>query len=466
MAFSKLLSNLIVQFTTQGLEAAKAGTETIKEALNSTADVANATGQSVKASLQGAFPVAGPSSTGVKTWLEDIKNQAAAASTALSQRMSSVRLPPRQPQAAFLGLAGNVAATGAKFNADPVVQGVATVRSMLSGLQSQANAVGGVVAARLNATTKAFGNILAAELTPKIKQTTDQLIAHIAQTRNYTAEQAAAFRKTIENSTALTLTRERIEKLQESTRAYTAATAIGFAAVTGTIGGFVAAGLHSSAMGQILTLRMQQMSGAVAGLFRPEIQKAIDMVSGLTSWIRNLSEGQRTTLALTLEFAATWLGVSMILSSVLPKLYGTYQGLRTLAAGIGLVKAAQASAAVVGAGSAAAGAASAATAGGTAAAATSWLGPLALAIGAVAAAAVAIYSLWPSSDDKSGSRGPMAPTFGGIGDPTQAYFQTLEQSRLITATDTGTSEQLKTQRAMRELLEQIERNTHRPGILP
>lgn len=81
----------------------------------------------------------------------------------------------------------------------------------------------------------------------------------------------------------------------------------GLMGATLSVSGLAAAGLHASSMGEVLSFQMGQLSRVVGGLFTSQFQSAIDTIRGMTEWLRNLTDGQKETIA-----TFTKLGVASI----------------------------------------------------------------------------------------------------------------------------------------------------------
>lgn len=107
-------------------------------------------------------------------------------------------------------------------------------------------------------------------------------------------------------------------------------------AVTGRVEGFVRQGLAQSVVGEILQIQFQRLSLAIAGLFRPELEKVTELVGRLRNWIEGLSESQRENLAGWLKAAAITGLVAGILPRVLAGVQALAVGFKALGAAITL----------------------------------------------------------------------------------------------------------------------------------
>lgn len=90
-----------------------------------------------------------------------------------------------------------------------------------------------------------------------------------------------------------------------------------FATLTVGVLGFVRAGVGASAVGEVLSFRMGELSRSIAGLFTPEIQRVIDLVQKATSWLRALSNEQRANIVHWVEAAAAALGMAIVMPRVI-----------------------------------------------------------------------------------------------------------------------------------------------------
>jgi hypothetical protein len=123
-----------------------------------------------------------------------------------------------------------------------------------------------------------------------------------------------------------------VEKLTTSLNVIGKQATVAFAALSASVGAFAIQGLHASAMGDLLRFQMERLSLSVAGLFGPEIRKAIGLVADLTNWLGSLSEAQRGAIAHFVEAAA----VGLAFAKVLPLLTGGLKSLVALFAGAGI----------------------------------------------------------------------------------------------------------------------------------
>lgn len=103
----------------------------------------------------------------------------------------------------------------------------------------------------------------------------------------------------------------------------------GLNALRGSLEGLVRQGTSASAMGELLHFQMERLGRTMSGLFRPEIEKAVDLVRRLSDRIAAMTSAQRTSLAHWLEAGAAFVFVT----SVLPRLLSGLSLLAGLATG-------------------------------------------------------------------------------------------------------------------------------------
>jgi hypothetical protein len=72
--------------------------------------------------------------------------------------------------------------------------------------------------------------------------------------------------------------------------------AIGFASLTGIIGGFVRQGLAGTAQGERMSLAFERLSMQIAAVFLPVVEKVTQIVERLANWFRSLSGAQQDSI--------------------------------------------------------------------------------------------------------------------------------------------------------------------------
>lgn len=115
----------------------------------------------------------------------------------------------------------------------------------------------------------------------------------------------------------------------ESVAVRVAAAKAGFQAMTGSIQGWIRAGMQGTAVGNYLTIQMQYLSREIASVFLPTIRMVIQAVTSMVQWFRNLSGDQQNFIRRMVEAAAAM----VLVSAILPRLIG---GVIALASAIGV----------------------------------------------------------------------------------------------------------------------------------
>jgi len=105
-------------------------------------------------------------------------------------------------------------------------------------------------------------------------------------------------------------------------------------AVVGQVKLFALAGLAASVQGQILNQWLGQLSLAIGGLFKPEIEAVIDLIGDLVNWITNLSDEQAESIARWAEAAAAALAVAVVFPRVASAIGVVITAVRALTAAI------------------------------------------------------------------------------------------------------------------------------------
>lgn len=97
---------------------------------------------------------------------------------------------------------------------------------------------------------------------------------------------------------------------------------LAFAALTGTVGGFVRAGLAGTTAGEQLRLSFQLFSQQIASIFLPTIRAVASALERLTGWFKALDGDQQAFIRRTVEGAAA----ALLVASVLPAAIGLISG--------------------------------------------------------------------------------------------------------------------------------------------
>ncbi len=96
---------------------------------------------------------------------------------------------------------------------------------------------------------------------------------------------------------------------------------------TATITGFALAGIRSSALADIMGIRMDILSRTVGGLVAPEFMKLIGLVEQLTAWIQRLDPAQKEMVAHWIEMSAVGLTLSRMFGGWIGLLGGVMLGM-------------------------------------------------------------------------------------------------------------------------------------------
>jgi hypothetical protein len=93
--------------------------------------------------------------------------------------------------------------------------------------------------------------------------------------------------------------------------------AIGFGILTGTIMGFVRAGLDGSVQGYRLNLMFSMLSKEIAGVFLPVVERVTDWIQSAVGWFQRLTGQQQAMLRVTTLVAAGVLGVTVAVGGLI-----------------------------------------------------------------------------------------------------------------------------------------------------
>src|SRR6185437_11241802 len=86
-----------------------------------------------------------------------------------------------------------------------------------------------------------------------------------------------------------------------------------FGRVTGTLGGFVRAGLQGTAEYEQFGVQMQRISREIATLFTPIIHRAVAAVTQISGWFQRLSRDQQDQAAKWIMVGVAVLGAAVVL---------------------------------------------------------------------------------------------------------------------------------------------------------
>lgn len=114
-----------------------------------------------------------------------------------------------------------------------------------------------------------------------------------------------------------------MERLQKSYQGFHVWAGRAFTVATVGLMGFIRAGLQGTAEGEVLSLRMQELSREIASVFLPTIHKVIDGIHKAVQWFRSLSVEQQdsvqkwTLIGLGVLFAIKVIGMLLPLLALL-----------------------------------------------------------------------------------------------------------------------------------------------------
>lgn len=112
------------------------------------------------------------------------------------------------------------------------------------------------------------------------------------------------------------------------------ATGTAFAMASGTLLGFVRAGVNSSGLGDVLGYQFQELSRQIAAVFLPEIEAVINALQRTINWFRNLSGEQQDQIASWAKWGLVVLGVGPILTRVIGLAMGAATAFRAVGAAL------------------------------------------------------------------------------------------------------------------------------------
>lgn len=130
--------------------------------------------------------------------------------------------------------------------------------------------------------------------------------------------------------TALGTLHTQLKQIQTGSEAVGRAATLAFGTASLAIGGFIKEGISASAVGDVLAVQMEKLGRNVAGLFSPEIHKAIDLLRQVNDWFRDLTEQQRENIVHWIKVAAAGLSVAIILPRIIGGLAVLVNGIRAV----------------------------------------------------------------------------------------------------------------------------------------
>ena len=196
---------------------------------------------------------------------------------------------------------------------EQVKAGLAAIQQQFGSSQKAAIALSSTFQGQLAAASRIVERTLATQTTPAVKALSEALVKQVAQVKGVSEEQARYLIR-------MQMIRDRLQQLTEQTIKYGTAVVenvqrkamAAFTIATTSAVGFATAGLHSSALGDLLGFKLEQLGRVVGGLVAPEFAKLIDLVDSITNYIRGLSDAQKESLARWLEISAAVLTLSRL----------------------------------------------------------------------------------------------------------------------------------------------------------
>jgi hypothetical protein len=282
VALSKLLADLVVQFTVSGLEDVKAGTQAVHSYLQDVTATANSLGQSIRQTLAAA---------------------------------SSVPMPTRQTGTAgasatpsFHTSLGHAAASAQEFG-QQVGTALQAVGMAAAGTQAWAGQNAEVVAT-LNALSGAVTG-LHDQLVPMVSLVTlpdpPSFIEHLAKGLQQATDSMAAFGGVAGGS---------------------------FAGLKGSALEFIQAGLQSGSVAETLSTNIERLSGTVAAYFRPQIDTVLQGLPQMADWFKRLSSAQQANIVHWTKSAAAGQGLTTVLPKVAAGIQPAISAVHALALGL------------------------------------------------------------------------------------------------------------------------------------
>jgi len=148
----------------------------------------------------------------------------------------------------------------------------------------------------------------------------------------FTTKGVEAFRKAIDGA------HTKLEQFKGAAQQLGSHISSAFNYASAAIVGFATAGVHASQTGELFRMQFERLSLAIAGLFRPEIQKILELIQRFTNWLNKLDPHMKTMIGHFLAAAIAGLGVSkVLLGPLMSAIQVTLLGMQLLtAAGIEL----------------------------------------------------------------------------------------------------------------------------------
>ena len=198
----------------------------------------------------------------------------------------------------------NANLAGVKDNAEAVMKSVEKSEDWLKKFGDAAGKVGGAAKIQFEALEKLVRKTFSSALKESVADAAEQMTRWVLYEFNLSARQESYLRGLINTYVKLTQTQQGLQIALDKVT-----TAAGYLQSTlgrglGVLGGFITAGIASSNTGEILANRLGFLSRTIAGLFQPEIQKVIQWIDRLNTWLQSLSNEQKENLVWWIKVTA------------------------------------------------------------------------------------------------------------------------------------------------------------------
>lgn len=213
---------------------------------------------------------------------------------------------------------------------EKVLAGSKPLADVMGKIGQVAGLAGDAMKEKLVVTTELLQKTMTEKFAPAVNMVSERLLNLVASKRNLTEAQAQSLKGWVNQYVALGEFQKRMESARGAVESFGRAAAIGFAAATGALTGWITAGIANSSVGQQMAFWTERLSRSIAGLFGPEIKKAIGWIQDAVNWIQKLTAEQRTNLVRWIEAGIAALGVAMIMPKVFSGIMTVITAVRTL----------------------------------------------------------------------------------------------------------------------------------------
>lgn len=258
----------------------------------------------------------------------------------------------------FEGITGKGAGKGKAGNAggflpehiQSTVDQLTKMRRPITVMQRDFNRLGGEMTKGLNVLGTVFQHAIGKQMEPQLRVLQRDMIDHIAKLRGWGPATTGAVKGIVAIHSELGKWQKRQELINTLFGQFFDSAKKGFYLLTGSVMGFVAAGLRGTQEGNALAYRFQLLSQQIAAIFLPIIDKVIDYLGRIVSWFQNLSGEQQDNIRKWILIAAGILGVIAHGRLLAALLQGLYLGIKLLGSGILAIATNPWAAAIAGAG--------------------------------------------------------------------------------------------------------------------